>query len=317
MNNTANSNHNTYIKHEVMSMNDNNNYPEFPLLDLEKCFSTPAPPLDMVLPGLLNGTVGSIVAPGATGKSWLALELAANLAAGVDLLGFGKQKQGRTLILTAEDPPDVLWQRLSALGEKLNVKEIEDVIKNTSISPTLGMRGNDFLNGNMSERLVRLAGNLGGGFRLIMIDTLSQFFSGEVNDRKDAAACMREFEYVAQKLNCALIFTNHVSKSAAVLGEVGNQQSSKGSGVWVDEARWVAFMQTCTSDEAKKVLYVEEEMRKNFVRFGLSKANYIASQPDIWLKRGIGGVLEAANVDLIAKPKTYPQVKNGDDYDRF
>lgn len=69
-------------------------FPEFPLLDLEDCFLNQAPELDMVLPGLLNGTVGSIVAPGATGKSWLALEIALNLAAGVDMLGFGVQKQG-------------------------------------------------------------------------------------------------------------------------------------------------------------------------------------------------------------------------------
>lgn len=180
------------------------------------------------------------------------------------------------------------------------------------------MRGNDFLNGNMSERLIKLAGEL-GNMRLIIIDTLSQFFSGEINDRKDAAKCMREFEYVAQKLNCALIFTNHVSKSSAQLGEVGSQQSSKGSGVWVDEARWVAFLQTCTSDEAKKVLFVEEEMRKNFVRFGLSKANYIASKPDIWLKRGVGGVLEIANnANFVNKPKNYKKIKDGDEsYDDF
>lgn len=289
-------------------------FPEFPLLDLEDCFLNPAPALDMVLPGLLNGTVGSIVAPGATGKSWLALELALNLAAGVDMLGFGVQKQGRTLILTAEDPASVIHQRFNALGEKLTGEEVKNAIKNIFVTPTLGMRGNDFLNGNMSERLIKLAGEL-GNMRLIIIDTLSQFFSGEINDRKDAAKCMREFEYVAQKLNCALIFTNHVSKSSAQLGEVGSQQSSKGSGVWVDEARWVAFLQTCTSDEAKKILFVEEEMRKNFVRFGLSKANYIATQPDIWLKRGVGGLLEPANPSL--KKNNYSTVKNGGNDDEF
>lgn len=280
----------------------------FVALDIANCLTTPAPALDMVLPGLLLGTVGSIVAPGATGKSWLALELAANVGAGVDLLGLGVQKEGRVVMFTAEDPVQVLHKRILELGEKITGAESSKFIKNVTICPTLGMRGNDFLIDGFAQRIIDQIENVGGA-RLIFIDTLSQFFGGEVNDRKDAARAMREFEFVAQTTGAALIFTNHVSKSSARDGQVSNQQSSKGSGVWVDEARWVAFLQTCTPDEAKKVLMCEENERKNYVRFGICKANYIQNCADIWLKRGVGGLLEPANPSL--KKNNYSTVKNG------
>ncbi len=41
--------------------------------------------LDFVLPGLVAGTVGALVSPGGSGKSALALQIAALVAGGPDL----------------------------------------------------------------------------------------------------------------------------------------------------------------------------------------------------------------------------------------
>lgn len=260
----------------------------FPLLDLSYALSHEPPGLDFVLPGLVAGTVGSIVAPGAAGKSWLALQLATQIAAGLDLAGLGEQKRGKALLLAAEDPPAVLWQRVRVLAERMDESEQEDLKESLIIVPTLGQAG-DLMQSGTAD----LIAQAGQGCRLIVIDTLSRWHTGGENERADAARVMRELEKVAGATGAAVVFLHHIGKAAALGGLGGEQQASRGSSVWVDEARWVAFLAGMTTEEARGA-GVEEEMRRHFVRFGISKANYCPPQPDTWLRREAGGLLVPA-----------------------
>lgn len=260
----------------------------WPALDLSYCSTHEPPPLDFVLPGLVKGTVGSIVAPGATGKSWFALQAAALVGAGLDLLGLSQVEQGGVLLLAKEDPAEVLWARTRALTSRMTAEQLEAWQENVVILPCYGKPG-DLMEQETSGEIVKLAEHV-GGVRLILLDTLSKWHSGDENDRRDAARVMREMERIAQALGAAVVFLHHTNKSAALLGDGDKQQSSRGSSVFVDEARWVAFLQTATGQEAEKY-GIQEAMRKFFVRFGISKANYCEPQPDIWLRREAGGVL--------------------------
>ena len=59
-------------------------------LNLISAFTELPPPIDYVLPNMVAGTVGAIVSPGGVGKSMLALQLAAQIAGGPDLLDVGR-----------------------------------------------------------------------------------------------------------------------------------------------------------------------------------------------------------------------------------
>ncbi|WP_256380367.1 AAA family ATPase [Oceanimonas sp. GK1] len=59
-------------------------------LDLMSAFTETPPQIDYVLPNMIAGTVGALIAPGGAGKSILALQLATQIAGGPDLLGLGK-----------------------------------------------------------------------------------------------------------------------------------------------------------------------------------------------------------------------------------
>ena len=48
-------------------------------LDIRQALTTPPPPPDHVLPGLLAGTVGMLAGPGGIGKTMLELQLASAL----------------------------------------------------------------------------------------------------------------------------------------------------------------------------------------------------------------------------------------------
>ena len=69
-------------------------------IDLRAAFENEPPTLDFIWPGFLAGTVGALVAPGATGKSFWALEAAMAIAcsvAGGDLVGLSPACAGRVV----------------------------------------------------------------------------------------------------------------------------------------------------------------------------------------------------------------------------
>lgn len=259
----------------------------WPVLDIARALDLEAKPLDFVLPGLLAGTVGSLVAPGATGKSFAALELLTQIATGKDMLGIGKYPSGTAVMLAAEDPANALHTRLKAIAGHLDGYERDDLKANCMILPCLGQAGDLLDSGKTAADIEKTA----QGARLVVIDTLSRWHTGEENERRDAARVMRALERVAKNTGAAIVFLHHTSKAAALDGRGDRQQASRGSSVFVDEARWVTFLQSMTVDEAKAFGVTEEEERKHYVRFGITKANYCPPQLDVWLRREEGGVL--------------------------
>ena len=263
----------------------------FPLLDLKKSITElPAQP-DFVLPalGLVSGTVGGLVAPGGTGKSWLALQLAAHIACGLDLLGVGTLKKGKVLLLCAEDPAAIISQRVHILSQHMSAEQKNEFIQNTLVAPCLGEAGNFLDDGASASKII----NSGlKEFRIVIIDTLSRWHNGEENDRKDAAAVMRQMERIA-KTGPAIIFIHHVGKTAVA----SQQQASRGSSVWVDESRWIGYLEAVPIDEAKKMGGNNTKTPK-LIRFGVSKSNYATCPEPILLERGAHGELLSYSMKL-------------------
>lgn len=77
-------------------------------INILEAFAAAPPPLDYVLPNMVAGTVGALVSPGGAGKSMLALQLAAQIAGGPDLLEVGELPTGPVIYLPAEDPPTAI-----------------------------------------------------------------------------------------------------------------------------------------------------------------------------------------------------------------
>ncbi len=288
-----------------MSLIQQNTTLPYPLINIQHAIDNQAPTLDFVLPGLVVGTVGSIVAPGATGKSWFALQLAAIVGTGIDTmsLGFDGLKTGRVLLLAAEDPQEVLWARLRALSGRLAPEHRINLIKNVDIAPCVGKSGDLSDDGLTANQIIQC-----GKYRLIIIDTLSRWHSGDENSRKDAVLVMRNLEKVAIQTGAAIIFLHHTSKFAAINGQGAEQQASRGSGVWVDEARWVAYLKVATEVDAKLIDVSDNELKK-YVKFGVSKANYCPPQAEVWLKRGFEGMLESVEIPTITASLKYGEGK--------
>ncbi|HCM0834939.1 helicase RepA family protein [Vibrio alginolyticus] len=257
-------------------------------LDLMSAFNELPPPIDYVLPNMAAGTVGSIVSPGGVGKSMLALQLAAQIAGGPDLLGIGDLANGSVAYLPAEDPTTAIHHRLHVLGTYLSPTQKQMVAQNLLIEPLIG-RCPDIMTSAWFGDIRKVA----EGKRLLILDTLRRFHIEEENASAPMAQVIGRMEAIAAETDCSIVFLHHSNKGAVMMGAGDHQQASRGSSVLVDNIRWQAYLASMTPAEAEK-LGVERNQRKYFVRFGVSKANYGDPFSECWFRRHDGGVLKPA-----------------------
>ncbi|WP_282354628.1 helicase RepA family protein [Pseudomonas sp. PS01303] len=266
-------------------------------IDLRKAFENKPPPLDYVLPSMVSGTVGALVSPGGVGKSMLALQIAAQIAGGPDLLGLGELPTGPVIYLPAEDPTAAIHHRLHALGAYLSEEQHQAVAAGLVIQPLIGSQPN-IMKPNWFDWLRRA----GEGRRLMVLDTLRRFHIEEENSSGPMAQVIGRMEAIAAETGCSIVFLHHTSKGAAMMGAGDQQQASRGSSVLVDNIRWQSYLSGMTQSESEE-WGVEDSQRGYFVRYGVSKANYGTPFQERWFRRNEGGVLKPAVLEKQPKAK--------------
>lgn len=265
-------------------------------IDILAAFENEPPILDFVWPGFLAGTVGALVAPGATGKSFWALEAAMSIAcsvAGGDLPVLAPKHTGAVLYLAGEDPEPALIRRVHAIGKHLTADARAAIAEGLTLEPIMGL-GFDVMNAKQFERLVER----GQGQRLIVLDTLSRIHQLDENSNGDMSKLIARLERLAASTGAAVLFLHHVSKGSARDGLADQQQAARGASALIDNARWCGYVARMTEEEAKRLSNcahsrapVGQDRRSYFVRFGVSKQNYDATVIDQWFERQEGGVL--------------------------
>lgn len=262
-------------------------------LNLLDVMSTTQPEFDFVLPGMLAGTVGSLVSPGGVGKSFLALQLALLVGTGHDLLGMDcPLKTGRVAMLCLEDPEDALRHRIHALGKYLPPEVRTKMNEQVQIFALLGKKTDIF-----DSPFFGWVQQAAKGTRLVIIDTLRRVHSEDENDAAKMSDLLARLEQIAEQERCAILFLHHTTKNAALGGQTDVQQASRGSSVLTDNIRWQSYLAVMSDGEASKH-GVQKDERRRHVRFGVSKQNYGPPLDDLWLERSEGGVLRPSAIHL-------------------
>lgn len=271
-----------------------------PKIDLRKAFAG-LHELDFVFPGLLQGGTGMIAAPGGTGKSYLLLAMAASVAMGVPFLPtWPVNKPQRVIVLLAEDPPELVHNRLHYLGKLYDAEKRALLEKNLEVRSLVGciptLLADDF---GVTSRtaLANAISDEAKGARLLVLDPIRRFHTGDENDSSLATVLIQTLERIALEAKCAIIFSHHTSKGASLSGQGDAQQAARGSSAFTDGVRWQANMIGMSEDDTNKC-GLPQENRKKYVRMALSKANYTEGTSDVWFERMEGGVLQ---------PCTFPE----------
>jgi RecA-family ATPase len=263
-------------------------------LDLRDAFTTQPPPLDFVLPGMIAGTVGALVAQGGAGKSWIALELAMAVAGGPDLLEIGIEATGPVLYLPAEDPELALRHRLFAAAPQFDDAARTQLVEMLEIVPLMG-RAVDLMTPAWASAVERMA----EGKRLVVIDTLRRFHSGDENSAGDMAKLLGVMERLCASTGASMLFLHHTAKGAALNGAGDQQQASRGSSVLVDNVRGGQFNLSGMTEAEARGHGIDPADRRQFVRLVQAKANFGAPIPDMWFRRADGGILLPARIERL------------------
>jgi RecA-family ATPase len=214
------------------------------------------------------------------------------------MLDLKLEKHGRVVLLAAEDSHDALHHRLFEMGAHLSPAQRQCVAEKFHIADCVGS-GIDLLDKEWFDRIKEQAQDA----RLLVIDTLTRFHGLDENNAQDAKKIMSAMEKIAAQTGCAILFIHHTNKSSAMNGMADLQQAARGSSVFVDNARWLAFVAGMTKDEAAQH-DIRDEERKKFIKWNISKQNYGAPMPDRWLKRSRGGVLLAIELQAAESKQT-------------
>ena len=265
-------------------------------IDILNAFQGEPPPLDFIWPGFLAGTVGALVAPGATGKSYWTLEAAMSIScsvAGGDLVKLDPKKIGKVVYLAGEDPSPALARRVHAIGQHLQPTSQIAISENLILESVMGKRLN-VMDARCLDYLLKLCADA----RLVVLDTLSRIHTLDENNNGDMARLISTLEFLSNSTGAAVLFLHHVSKDSVRDGQLNKQQAARGASALIDNARWCGYLSTMTENEAQKLseqrsghFPIGKNTRNFFIRFGVSKQNYHSGQPDRWYKRHDGGVL--------------------------
>lgn len=278
--------------------------------------------LDPVLPGLLARSLGVLVAPGGTGKSILSLQIAMSVAIGSDKFRIFTEgqtdqeveynpvpiKQGKVLLLNAEDPEEVIRSRLYGFRDQMP-HEVQTLHQNLTILP---MSGHDFKIaqkadysavsmaqdfGDLIEELKALAPE--NRPRLVILDTLNRLAGGvDENDNAQMGRVLNFVEIMNREIGCATLIIHHTNKGSTLTGQGGIQQAGRGASVVTDNARWQLNMSSMSKDEATK-RGIDQAIARNWVQLDYSKTNYGPPRPQKWLYRTDNGILDGS----YGKPK--------------
>lgn len=266
-------------------------------IDILAAFGTTPPPQDFVIPGFLAGTVGALIAPGSTGKSMFALQLASAVAspvAAANTLGLTIERHGRVVYLNLEEPPGEIERRLFSLGKCFDAATHPAIAENLLLSARMGVP-TDIMSDKFMSELIKEA----KGARLIILDTLSRAHGFDENDNGAMSRVVARMELIARETGSALLYLHHTSKAAALDGKGAMAQAARGASALIDNARWCGNLMKMTEEEAEKFSEdsprsapIGAERRGYFVRYEIGKQNYGEVQGGRWYQRTDGGILK-------------------------
>ena len=240
------------------------------------------------------GRIGLLTGEGEKGKSLLALQLAANMAAGGGLwLGRGVNEimpavsEGGAVIANWEDEADEARRRLNwienadrqttplaeRVGENLRYLEMAQagpVWTADGLSP-IGRQLRDYCEEH--------------GARLLVLDPLINAYGASENANEEAAHFMADWGGWAQEANCTLLLCHHPSKADKKDKQEGSDHGFRGASAFSAEARF-HWQLTDKKENNEPTITVLKRRKGNYADPKASKEIYLdKSQNTHWIWR--------------------------------
>ena len=183
---------------------------------------------------IVRGEGHLIFGPPGIGKTSFMLDSTLRMACGLNFLGFKTIKRLKILILQAELPIKFVQYRFNRMIQgykRKGISGMEEALERIyvyELNQTMNLN-----NSNDIEIMSNMAEETEAD--IIVIDPFLPFFSGEENSNSEVRKALDQLKYgVAEKNNCAILMTDHVTKNFN-----GNDSWARGAGAKVDWASLV------------------------------------------------------------------------------
>ena len=234
------------------------------------------PPFRFLFEPLLpRGNVTLLAADGGTGKSTLALALAAHVACGKAWDGL-PTVQGRALFVSLEDPANVCRLRLR---DVIRAYDLDAGAVEQGMRIVDGTKGTGALAAPRDGRLyptpvfIELMGLVRREtFDLIVIDNASDAFAGNENDRQEVRTFIRLLGQIARMTTAAVLLLAHVDKATVRAAAKTSGSMYSGSTAWNNSVRSRLGMfrgedgaLTLVHEKSNLAKLLERQIRMDFV----------------------------------------------------
>jgi hypothetical protein len=211
-------------------------------VDLSR-FSTfrPEPPAFVIHRTMPRAEVTLFGGHGGSGKSTMALVMAAHIAAGAHAWAGRRMEDGPVLYVSLEDPESVILWRLYNICEHYGLdlakvtrrlKLLDGVDRDSALASEISLNGIRALTFGRAFEMVE---DEARGVVAAFIDNASDAFDANANDPHMVRRFLSGFARVARRENCGVCILAHIDKAAARFGASGN--SYTGSTAWHNKAR--------------------------------------------------------------------------------
>lgn len=228
------------------------------------------PPRNWHVPDLIPAsTVTLFGGDGGTGKSLLALQLAASTALRRPWLGFDVAG-GRALYLSAEDDVPELHRRVHAIAqaEGVDMAALDDLMiapmagRDAVLAAAMGKAG-EVKATKLFERLAAVVRSLAPA--LVILDTLADLFAGNENDRMQARQFVQLLRGIAIDCDTTIVLLSHPSRAGLTSGS-----GDSGSTAWNNSVRSRLYLARVHVQDGDKLVEPDSDVR---VLAGM-KSNY-------------------------------------------
>ncbi|NBX00817.1 MAG: hypothetical protein EBR14_04140, partial [Methylophilaceae bacterium] len=243
--------------------------------------------------------VGSIIAAGGTGKSFLAMHIAVALAAGSSLFSkYIASTPTKVVFISGEDDKTELQRRLHSVTQGMPpnlIKSISSNIQFIDLADSFELFTYKPPSGevNMTTVPVDLVSaikqKLGDEVGLVILDPVSRFRGGEENSAGDTTRFVQALQYIRDQLSATVLTLHHVNKGAKTNGST--QNNARGSSAFIDGVRLVYELNAIGEDEVKKQ-YGSSGLIPRLMTLNSVKSNYGKPIEPLTLSKKTDGSLE-------------------------
>lgn len=285
---------------------------------IESFLTTPPPPRREFVRDRLPANRGVVLAGiGGSSKTRFLYHLAIGAALGRVPFPWEIQRTGFAALIPAEDTHEDAHHTTAAMVDQMGLTgdECVTLAERLRIFPLAGRPsrllasvGGDLVETGLVERLLATLRPYTPNLVFVGIDPALAFTEGDELNQAHQRRLGELVDRLAIELDACVMLATHAGKSLQSAEEIGSH-SARGGGALTDAVRAEYVLRTMTAGEARSFGIDSIEERKAHVQLVATKGNNLppAAFAPIWLRRGPGGVLEAADLVPHAAPSIGPR----------